>query len=107
MTDYKYREELCGETRPDTCPAMPPISNQTETSREARLVATYGRACAAISLQSYRYRKLFDRAIVELGDRKGTLYVVWRDHESRVMFEGVLMGAWEAEGEHMGHHDLA
>lgn len=107
MTIFKYGEEECGEAQPDTCPVMPPISDQTEASRVSRLIATYGRACAAVALQSNRYRRLFDGAIVEIGDTKGTLNIVWRDQDSRAMFEGVMMGAWEAEGEHMGRHDLA
>ena len=56
---------------------------------------------------SYKYQKLWDGAITELADYKGTIYVTWRDELSRAMFNGVILGAWEANGEHMHSHSLA
>ena len=78
-----------------------------EDSRISRLATTWGRACAAVSLMSNKYQRLFAGAVVEMGDRKGTLEVLWRDDLSRVMFEGVVCGAWEANGEHCHVHGLA
>ena len=75
-----------------------------EDWRVTRLAATWGQACAAVRLLSHRYQRHWAGAITELCDHKGTLQVTWRDEQSRVIFEGVIMGAWEREGEHGGAH---
>ena len=44
--------------------------------------------------------------IIAMEDCKGTLQITWRDAQSRTMFEGTIMGAWEREGDHAGAHAL-
>lgn len=87
----------------------PPAMSATNpgASLLERVHATWGRACAAVELQSHRYQHRWQGAIVDLNDDRGTLQVTWRDAQSRVMFEGVIMGAWERECEHAGAHRLA
>jgi transposase len=46
-------------------------------------------------------------AIAEAATRPTTLEVTWRDEQSRILFEGVIMGAWERAGQHCGSHVLA
>lgn len=98
-----------GESAPEMACPSPAISatNAQEEGRIPRLHATWGQACAAVALLSHRYQNHWQGAIVALHDHKGTLEVTWRDEQSRVMFEGVIMGAWERECEHAGAHRLA
>jgi hypothetical protein len=73
----------------------------------SRVIAAWGSATATMSLLSNRYQRQWRGAIVALNDHKGTLEVTWRDEQSRILFEGVIMGAWERSGEHSGSHALA
>lgn len=82
-------------------------TNQSEPGRIERLLQTWGGACSTIRLLSNRYQRHWDGAVVSMKDHKGTLEVTWRDEQSRVMFEGVIVGAWENEGEYMASHALA
>jgi hypothetical protein len=81
--------------------------NAHEADRLPRLARVLGAANAAVKLMSHRYQRLWSGAVIELHDHKGALRVTWRDVPSRVMFEGVVLGAWEAEGEHCHAHALA
>lgn len=74
--------------------------------RIARLHRVWGYATMHIPGLSYKYQRFWAGAIVELTDTKGTLHVTWRDEVSRVMFEGVILGAWEAHGDHMSSHSI-
>ena len=88
-------------------PGLSAYNGEAEGWRLRRLASTWGQACAAVHLLSNRYQRHWNGAIVALGDSKGTLEVTWRDAQSRTMFEGVIMGAWEREGDHAGSHALA
>lgn len=101
-------DELCGDDSPTALPTSPKFIAEREVdSRIERLNQTWGHANATVRSLSHKYQKLWDGAITELADYKGTIYVTWRDELSRVMFEGVILGAWEANGEHMHSHALA
>lgn len=80
---------------------------ETPESRVPRLAEAYGHARSAVNQMSVRYQNAFDGAVVNMHDHKGTLQVTWRDHEARVIFEGVVAGGWEAVGEHIVQHHLA
>lgn len=85
----------------------PPISatdEEIESWRNARVLSAWGAASAAVSLLSRRYRGQWPGAILALCDRKGALEIIWRDEQSRVLFEGVIMGAWERTGEQANIH---
>jgi hypothetical protein len=99
-----------GASRPDDV-VDPPVIGVTNENGDgtliARVTATWGSASATVSLLSHRYQHQWPGAILALNDDKGTLEVTWRDEQSRVLFEGVIMGAWERSGEHAGSHALA
>jgi hypothetical protein len=80
-------------------------TNQHEAGRMPRLHRAWGRIQAMVAQLSDRYRIAFAGAVSRLHDHKGELEVTWRDAQARIMFEGVVIGAWEAEGEpnHMHH----
>lgn len=104
----QFDSEECGESRPETRPQEPVFyAERDEGFRTARLHQTWGHACASVKSLSHRYQHLWSGAIIELEDAKGTLYVTWRDQESRLAFEGVIVGAWEAMAEHCHYHRLA
>ena len=88
-------------------PSLSAYNQETEGDRIPRLATTWGQACATVALLSNRYQHHWDGAIVAMNDHKGTLEVTWRDEQSRVIFEGVIMGAWERECEHAGCHAVA
>ncbi|WCP71533.1 hypothetical protein [Sphingomonas hankookensis] len=67
---------------------------------------TWAHANATVQGMSNAYRQQWSGAITALDDQKGTIYVTWRDALSRLMFEGAILGGWEAHGEHMHHHSL-
>ena len=94
-----------GAARPEGVPPIPEIQGG-EPWRSERLLATWGHACAVVNNMSHKYRRIWEGAIVTIGDTKGTIEVTWRDEMSRVMFEGAIMGGWEANGEHAGRHIL-
>lgn len=97
-----------GEPRHSQSGNMPSLSAEREVeSRIERLNQVWGYAQATARGLSNKYQRLWDGAIIELEDRKGTLRVTWRDELSRVMFEGVILGAWEENGEHAHAHALA
>lgn len=99
-----------GDARPEYGFEMPRLSVYNEAAegfRLQRLASAWGGACATVNLLSNRYQRRWSGAIAVLNDHKGTLEVTWRDEQSRVMFEGVVMGAWERECEHCGAHALA
>lgn len=106
-TDADFSVEENGEKRQPIYGEEPSVTAyETPHLRDPRLWRAWGRAEAAVVLMSNRYRNAWHGAIVALHDYKGTLRVSWRDHDSRVMFEGVIMGAWEREGEHSGAHHI-
>jgi hypothetical protein len=108
MISPEWDVEENGEGRPAMLPAQPELSayNDHEAGRLERIAATWGSACTAVRLLSYRYQRFWDGAVLALRDHKGTLTVTWRDKDSRSMFEGIVMGAWEHQGEHNGEHTL-
>jgi hypothetical protein len=82
------------------------VAEREVESRIERLNQVWGYANATAKNLSNKYQRLWDGAITELADRKGTLCVTWRDELSRLMFEGVILGAWEDNGEHAHSHTL-
>ena len=97
-----------GESGPEVLPAKPQLVAEREVdSRIERLNDVWGHANSTVRSLSHKYQRMWDGAITELADYKGTLYVTWRDELSRVMFEGVILGAWEANGEHAHSHQLS
>lgn len=88
-------------------PAISATNEATEHFRIGRATAAWGSASTTVALLSHRYQNQWPGAIVALNDDKGTLEVTWRDEQSRILFEGVIMGAWERAGEHCGSHALA
>lgn len=58
-----------------------------------------------VRLMSNHYQNLFDDAVLNMHDWKGVLEVTC-DHEARVIFEGVVPGAWERIGEPLVSHHL-
>jgi hypothetical protein len=105
---FDCETEISGESEPSTLPDEPVFEATREiASRVQRLHIVWGCANAIVRGMSGKYRRIWNGAIVQLEDSKGTLAVTWRDAESRVMFEGVIAGAWEANAEHMMAHELA
>jgi hypothetical protein len=101
-------DEECGDDGRESTPTKPELVAEREVeSRIERLNEVWGHANATVRGLSRKYQRLWDGAITELADYKGTLYVTWRDEVSRVMFEGVILGSWEANGDHMHSHRLA
>lgn len=88
-------------------PSISATNENGDGSLIARVLAAWGQASATVSLLSNRYQHQWPGAIAALNDHKGTLEVTWRDEQSRILFEGVIMGAWERSGEHAGSHALA
>lgn len=112
MPDFEqYRASLWsqndenGERARETIPPIPQIEGG-EPWRNERLLATWGHACAVVRNMSHKYQRFWDGAVIVLGDSKGTIQVTWRDELSRLMFEGAVMGGWEANGDHAGRHLL-
>ncbi|HVJ03820.1 MAG TPA: hypothetical protein VM662_16705 [Sphingomonas sp.] len=95
-----------GAPRPTGVPAAPKIA-ANEDWREKRLLLAWGYASALVAGMSNAYRQRWNGAIVSLDDRKGVIQVTWRDEISRIMFEGVILGGWEANGDHAHHQRLA
>lgn len=98
------------EDSPEAVPEPPVFSaynEATEDWRVGRLAQAWGAASATMRLMSNRYQNHWEGAILEMRDHKGTLQLIWRDEQSRVMFEGVIVGAWEMHGECMASHALA
>lgn len=81
-------------------------TNAHEAGRMPRLYMAWGHIQVTVSLLSSRYRNAFAGSVVKLLDHKGCLEVTWRDAQSRQLFEGVVMGAWERVGEHEGLHTI-
>lgn len=104
----RFGAEENGEGSHESSGYTPSLSAEREAeTRIERLNQTWGRADTVAQMLSGKYQRLWERAIVALSDYKGTLYVTWRDEVSRVMFEGVILGAWEKSGEHAHHHEIA
>ncbi|WP_426026436.1 hypothetical protein [Brevundimonas sp. TSRC1-1] len=105
---FEYETEVMGANRAPGRHEGPSFSAyETPESRVPRLGETYGYARETVRRLSVEYQNAFDTAVLQLHDYKGTLQITWRDHESRVMFGGVMAGAWEHNGEHMVEHHLA
>lgn len=106
--NFNANHEDCGEDSPVALGSTPKLVADREVdTRIERLNQTWGYANATVRSLSHKYQRLWSGAVVELADRKGTLCVTWRDELSRAMFEGVILGAWEANGEHMHSHSLS
>lgn len=102
-----FGSEECGLIAPDSPPNEPEFTAQRDEGfRYKRLNLVWGHACATVRLMSNRYQDLWNGSVVELEDSKGVLNVTWRDNESRLAFEGVIVGAWEANAEHSHIHFL-
>lgn len=105
---HEYGIEIGGATRSGSRHTGPSFTAyETPEDRVSRLAETYGYARETVKRLSVHYQNAFDGAVVSMHDHKGTLEITWRDHESRVIFEGVMAGAWEHNGEHMVEHHLA
>jgi hypothetical protein len=86
----------------------PPITDYENSDfRRERLLTAWGQACATVALMSHRYQRAWLGAVTSMHDHKGILEVTWRDQQSREIFEGVLVGAWERVGEHAHAHRVA
>lgn len=106
--ETNFGEEGGGLSAPDYVPSEPKFyADRDEGFRYTRLHVVWGYACSTVKTLSKRYQHLWNGAIVQLEDSKGVLSVTWRDRESRIAFEGVILGAWEANGEHSYIHLLA
>ncbi len=90
-----------------TSPAMSASREDTEGWRIDRLNATWGAACLIVKQLSNRYQGHWRGALSAMRDHKGTLELTWRDEQSRIMFEGVIVGAWEGQAECCVSHALA
>lgn len=75
--------------------AQPAFWSEPPGSSDIRIHMAWGFALATVAKLSKAYQAEWLGAIIDLDVRKGTLQVQWRDHESRVMFEGVIVGAYE------------
>lgn len=105
--NHEYEIEIGADQRSGNRHAGPSFTAyESPESRVPRLAEAYGLARATVSRMSVRYQNAFDGAVLSMHDDKGTLEVTWRDHESRVIFEGVIAGAWENSGEHIVSHHL-
>lgn len=100
-----FDEEIF-ELNKATIPQLSAYNQETEKYRLDRLACAWGQASAAVTLMSDKYRSRWNGAIVSLHDHKGMLRIVWRDTQSRIMFEGVIVGAWQRLGEFWCSHDL-
>lgn len=99
---------LSGERSPEFLVDGPKMVAEREADmRIERLNRVWGHANAIANSLSNHYKHLWNGAITELADYKGVLTITWRDDLSRVMFEGVILGAWESNGEHLHEHHLA
>lgn len=97
-----------GEAKPIKLADEPEmVADRDEGFRIHRLHQTWGLAQATVSLLSVKYQLKWDGAILALEDSKGALTVTWKDETSRVLFEGVILGAWEKIGEQLHRHRLA
>jgi hypothetical protein len=104
---FNWECEENGEAQPDVLPNKPKLVAEREVdSRLERLNEVWGYANGTVKSLSNKYQRLWDGAITELADYKGTLHVTWRDQLSRLMFEGIILGAWEDNGEHAHSHKL-
>lgn len=103
-----FMEDEIGEALTMSFLELPEIdAYNSDTGRLPRLWAAWGAASTTVKLLSARYQNQWPGAIISMHDHKGTLQIVWRDKQSRILFEGVIMGAWERQGEHAGSHDLS
>jgi hypothetical protein len=105
---FNWEFEENGESEPDLVPTKPKLVAEREIeTRVERLNELWGYANGTVGSLSNKYQRLWNGAITELADYKGTLYVTWRDELSRLMFEGIILGAWEDNGEHVHSYRLA
>jgi hypothetical protein len=105
---HEYGTEIGADERSNVRHTGPSFTAyETPESRVPRLAEAYGLARDTVRRMSTRYQNAFDDAVINMHDYKGTLEVTWRDHESRVIFEGVIAGAWEGIGEHIVSHHLS
>ncbi|ONF97324.1 hypothetical protein [Sphingomonas jeddahensis] len=73
---FQYGNEVNGENSLDTLPAAPKLIAEREADmRIERLNQVWGHADATVRNLSHKYRRLWDGAITELADYKGTIYV--------------------------------
>lgn len=106
LMNHEYDVEVEAD-QPGATMHEPVFSSLQEIeTRIGRLAGAYGFARATVCNMSARYQNAFEGAVIMMVDAKGTLQVYWRDHESRVLFEGVIAGAWENSGESMVLHKL-
>lgn len=88
-------------------PSLSAYNQEKEQYRLERLARAWGYADAVVSLMSGRYKSRWNGAIMSLHDQKGQLHTRWRDLQSRMMFEGAIVGAWEQLGESWCSHGLS
>jgi hypothetical protein len=102
---FAYDTIVTQEGRSETTGAKPTLTAyETPDWRVPGLAQAWGYANATVDLLSQRYQNLWEGAVVTLHDHKGVLEITWRDHETRMLFEGVMAGAWERTGEPCVEH---
>jgi hypothetical protein len=103
---FIFDEEVFEISQPKI-PKLSAYNQEIEKYRLDRLVCAWGAASAAVNLMSDKYQSRWNGAIIYLRDHKGALRIIWRDRQSRIMFEGVIVGAWERYGERWCTHGLS
>ena len=88
-------------------PILSAYNQQSEQYRIKRLANAWESASATVSLLSDKYQSRWNGAIESLHDHKGMLRIIWRDKQSRILFEGAIVGAWQRLGEFWCSHGLA
>ena len=88
-------------------PNFSAYNEETEEWRLRRLVRVWESADAIVSLLSDKYQSRWNGAIRSLRDNKGMLRVIWRDEQSRILFEGAIAGAWQRLAEFWCSHGLS
>lgn len=75
--------------------SQPQFWGHPPEGKDDRILMAWGFALATVGGLSKAYQAAWLGAITDLCVRKGTLQIQWRDHTSRLMFEGVIVGAYE------------
>lgn len=105
---FEYGEMVSQATRSGARHTGPSFTAyEMPADRVPRLTRTYAYAQDTVRRMSTAYQNSFDGAVMNLHDHKGVMEITWRDHDARVMFEGVMAGAWEKSGEPIVEHHLA
>lgn len=104
--DPAFIQEPAAPRLPPDLPALSAAPAAEVAARSARLRTTFLWASETVRRLSSRYQLAWDGAITSLHDDGGRLVVTWRDRDSRLMFEGVIIGAWQLEAEELHGHKV-